>query len=77
MVGEGRAERAALAVEDVHEHVPGRVVGGTLAWQGAGAGTTRGREDPVALHGTYKLEWCPYAEPAHDYELRVLTVAVG
>ncbi len=55
----------------------GRMVTGTLAWAGAGPGTTRGREDPIALKGTYTLDWRPYAEPAGNYELRALVVAVG
>lgn len=70
---EGRTDTVDRAFRLHH----GRVVSGTLAWQGAGAGTTRGRTDAIALHGTYKLDWSHYAQPAPDYELRALMVAVG
>ena len=70
---EGRADTVDQAFR-LHQD---RVVSGTLTWQGAGTGTTRGREGPIALHGTYKLDWSHYAQPAPAYELRALTVAVG
>ena len=55
----------------------GRVVVGTLAWTGAGPGTIRGREDPIALQGAYTLDWRDYAEPEPGYPLRALVVPVG
>lgn len=70
---EGRAETVDRAFR-LHQD---REVSGTLAWQGAGDGTTRGRTDPITLHGTYKLDWIHYAQPVPDYELQALMVAVG
>lgn len=42
----------------------GRVVTGELRWgSGASAGTMRGREDPIVIHGVYSLDWRDYSEP--------------
>src|SRR6476620_6804898 len=39
----------------------GRTVHGTLAWvSSASPGTTRGREQPIVLHGTYPIHWDVY-----------------
>ena len=57
----------------------GRVLSGTLAWsEMAGVGTTRGREAPIALAGSYPCRWRPYsrvpgAKP-NAAEFRYLTV---
>ena len=42
----------------IHE---GRVLAGTLRWQGAGAGTTRGRESEISLTGHYHVTWKDYS----------------
>lgn len=70
---EGRADTVDCAFRLHH----GQAVSGTLAWTGAGPGTTRGREDAIALQGAYRLDWRSYAEPERDHELRALVVAVG
>jgi len=35
----------------------GHIHKGTLAWQGAAPGTTRDREDPTRLRGSYSAQW--------------------
>jgi hypothetical protein len=43
----------------------GALLSGRLAWSAAaGAGTTRGRETPHVLHGTYPLHWTDYSRVA-------------
>lgn len=57
----------------------GRTLSGTVGWtERAGAGTTKGRETPLRLHGTYDLHWRDYSEPdpAHDVRFRYLAVQV-
>jgi len=45
----------------VHE---GREVSGTLAWDsGTGAGTTKDRENPLTLKGSYWTQWREYSNP--------------
>jgi len=40
----------------------GRTLHGTLGWgERAGAGTTKGREEPIVLAGSYRLKWAPYS----------------
>jgi hypothetical protein len=40
-----------------------RILSGELAWaESAGAGTTKGRETPLAIAGRYPLQWCDYAD---------------
>lgn len=57
----------------------GRTLEGTLGWQGAGAGTTRGRESPIVLQAQYPLQWQDYSElSATSYgKFRCLVVRVG
>jgi hypothetical protein len=57
----------------------GRTLTGPVAWAAhAGAGTTKGRETPLALHGAYDLRWRDYSQPdtAHDVRFRYLAVGV-
>jgi len=39
----------------------GRILEGTLGWQGASAGTMRGRESVITLNGSYPLQWQDYS----------------
>lgn len=44
----------------IHE---GRLVSGTLAWaEQTGAGTMKGREEPIRLEGEYRLRWARYSQ---------------
>lgn len=53
-----------------------RVLQGICAWADrAGAGTTRGRAEPLPLHGTYTLDWQPYSS-VDGRPLRSLTIPV-
>lgn len=56
-----------------------RVLGGTLAWaEGTGTGTTRGREVPLAIAGSYPLAWRDYADVGGaGGRLRYLFIPVG
>lgn len=61
----------------IHE---GRIVSGHLSWERrASAGTTRGREAPIVLAGTYALSWADYSQPSRDTygRFRYLLVEVG
>ena len=45
----------------IHE---GRQLEGSLAWhQKTGAGTSKGREDPITLRGRYRLQWRNFSTP--------------
>ncbi len=58
----------------------GRTVTGELGWSAhAGAGTTRGREEPIAVSGRYDLAWRRYSNVGTGAysELRYLLLAVG
>jgi hypothetical protein len=59
----------------IHE---GRVISGTLAWhENTGAGTMKGREEPIVLEGTYKLSWQEYSRlDTSGGEIKALTVSV-
>lgn len=53
---------------------------GVLDWgPTAGAGTRRGREEPIVLNGTYECRWQPYSKVAAGPggELRYLAIEVG
>lgn len=56
-----------------------RVLAGTLAWaERTGAGTTKGRETPLSVGGSYALQWRDYAEvPGLGGRFRYLYVPVG
>jgi hypothetical protein len=59
----------------------GRTLSGVLSWSAtAGAGTTRGRDIPLALAGTYPCSWQPYttvkADNGQVVELRYLLIQV-
>ena len=57
----------------------GRMIQGELAWSGrAGAGTTKNRESPILLKGSYDLHWQDYSiVPSNRYgEFRYLDVEV-
>jgi len=42
----------------------GRLIQGSLQWgAGASAGTKRGREKPLILHGRYAVNWTDYSRP--------------
>jgi hypothetical protein len=72
--------RANTSIDAAFRLSEGRSLNGTLAWgDGAGAGTTRGREQPIVLRGTYPLQWFAYSEvPAPRYGIfRSLVVPVA
>lgn len=49
-------------ISDAFRVTEGRTLTGKLAWSAAaGQGTTRGRESPIALHGTYQCSWKQYS----------------
>jgi hypothetical protein len=49
----------------------GGSLAGSLAWAPhTGAGTMRGREDPIALTGTYELGWRDFSEVEGDHYSR-------
>ena len=57
----------------------GRKLIGDLRWSDrAGAGTTRGRESPIRLMGSYRLSWQDYSQPNRDRygKFRYLVVSV-
>lgn len=61
----------------IHE---GRDLKGKLAWQdGASKGTTKGREAPISLKGSYTLDWRNYSNlKSEKYgRFRYLAVQVG
>ena len=42
----------------------GRWISGDMAWsERASSRTKEGREEPIRLRGSYRLQWCNYAEP--------------
>ena len=44
----------------------GRTLRGTLSWSAAAsAGTTRSREEPLTLDGTYHVHWESYSQPTN------------
>lgn len=58
----------------------GRSVSGVLKWSGrASTGTVRGREDPIALTGSYSLAWKEYSvvESRYYSVFRYLPIFVG
>ncbi len=59
----------------VHE---GRVISGSLAWhESTGAGTMKGREEPIFLEGKYKLSWQEYSQlDTSGGEIKALAVSV-
>ena len=57
----------------------GRELTGELRWSDrAGAGTTKGRESPIRLLGSYRLSWRDYSQPSADRygKFRYLAVSV-
>jgi hypothetical protein len=49
----------------------GREVTATLAWApGTGSGTTRDRENPLTLRGTYRTHWREYSNPQGTGNIR-------
>jgi hypothetical protein len=57
----------------------GREVSGVLAWAtSAKPGTVKGRESPIAIHGSYRLRWQEYSSvPAKSYgSFRYLAVSL-
>lgn len=61
----------------IHE---GRTASGPLAWVAhAGRGTTRGREDPIVLEGSYRFHWRDYGSPVQRRhgQFRYLAVEVS
>jgi len=59
--------------------VQGRHLSGTLAWgPTAGAGTTKGRSEPICLSGSYDIEWRTYSSlPVASWnEFRYLAIPV-
>ena len=59
----------------------GHGVRGKLAWgPNAGTGTTKGREEPIELSGSYVTRWCEYSKPMPGLaggEFRYLLLDVG
>ena len=61
----------------IHE---GREAFGVLQWAPhTGAGTMKGREQPLTLANTYKLKWQPFSQPTKDAKraFRYLALPVG
>jgi hypothetical protein len=61
----------------IHEN---RILTGELKWlEHASAGTTKDRENPIAIKGTYKLRWQHYSTVRNEKhgEFRYLAVHVG
>lgn len=61
----------------IHE---GRTASGPLTWAThAGRGTTRGREDPILLEGSYRFRWRDYGNPVQQRhgQFRYLAVEVS
>jgi hypothetical protein len=61
----------------IHEN---RILTGELKWlEHASDGTTKGRENPIAIKGTYKLRWQQYSTVRNEKhgEFRYLAVHVG
>ncbi len=55
----------------------GQEVSGKLQWaSNTGAGTMRGREQPLTLADTYKLEWQPFSQPSRDIKKKFCYLAV-
>jgi len=58
----------------------GKVITGELRWgTKASEGTTRGREEPIAVKGVYTLNWQDYSELSDDSygKFRYLLVKIG
>ena len=58
----------------------GRCVSGEMAWsERARAGTTKGREEPIRLDGSYELQWRDYVEigAARYRQFRYLAVQIS
>ena len=61
----------------IHE---GRTITGKMKWRKrAGAGTTKGREDPIRLKGSYHLQWRDYADVGDGAyrRFRYLAISIG
>ena len=73
-------DRALDTIDADFPLTEGRVVSGELRWRAhAGAGTTRGREQPLRVHGSYLLHWRHYSTlgtPAFG-EFRCLIIPVA
>ena len=72
--GNVRTVDAAYRIHD------GRAVQGYLAWSArASSGTIKGREEPIALTGEYRIAWHDYSSPAPSTygSLRYVVVSVG
>ena len=73
-----RSWRTAIdAAFRLHE---GRTIVGELNWsERAGAGTTRGREDPINIIGSYDLHWRDYSRlgGSSNQRFRYLAVSIG
>ncbi len=56
----------------------GRTITGKMAWsERAGAGTTKHREEPIRLNGSYDLHWEDYGDSmgdGHNHRFRYLAV---
>ena len=56
----------------------GRTITGKMAWsERAGAGTTKHREEPIRLNGSYDLHWQDYGDnmrDGHNHRFRYLAV---
>ena len=67
------------AIDSMFRLHEGRTVTGRLAWsERAGAGTTRGRRDPIEITGSYDLHWRDYSRlgGSDNQRFRYLAVAV-
>lgn len=71
-----RSSRPATVDEAFRLH-EGRTKTGEMAWaESASAGTTKHREDPIRLNGSFELHWQDYAdmEDGHHRQFRYLVV---
>ena len=74
-------ESARVGTVDTHFRLSeGRVLRGSLGWLGhASPGTTRNREKPIVLKGTYTAAWKSFSKPSAEPggEFRYLVWHVG
>lgn len=69
---------ARSGIDDLFKLHHGRELSGVLTWdERAGAGTTKKRDTPLALHNTYNLNWQEYSDLAvRNGRFRYLAVPV-
>lgn len=72
--GEGKQ-----TIDEQFRLTQGRILTGELKWSTeAGAGTTRGREEPIRLSGQYQVNWMPYSgieTPYGEFQYMLVNVS--